>query len=150
MLDGIVKLSGIYESPAIALLGGINIPLIFTGQAGNATQIPSSTYLTEFANSDVSGAENADSFTATNGNFAVWIYSVKGSNGGEGSRSGLVIAIWQGSSLQWCEPFRTPDVVGITTPIVFSVSMASGTVNLIATASTNNWSVRGLRLNLNS
>lgn len=151
MLDAIVKLSGIYAGPAIPFLSTINIPLLFISQGGGSAPVPSLSFLTEFDNTDVdSPSETVDSFTATNGNFAMWAYSVKGSNPGEGSRSGLVIAIWQNSTIGWAEPFQSPDVVGITSPIAFSVTLTAGVVALLATTSTNNWKVRGLRLNLNS
>lgn len=151
MLDAIVKLSGIYNGPAIALLAGINIPLIFVSTGSSSSSpIPPSGFVTEFDDLSVSSPSSiVDSFAATNGNFAVWFYSAKGSNPGEGSRSGVIIAIWQGSAVDYFQ-LTGPDVVGITTPIIMSVTLLSGVVNLLATTSTDNWSVRGLRLNLNS
>lgn len=151
MLDAIVKLSSIFTGPAIPLPNTINIPLLLIGGSSSPSPGPSSSFITEFGNSDVdSPSETVDSFAATNGNFAIWVYSVKGSNGGEGSRGGMVIAAWQGSTLNWSEAFQSPDVVGITSPIAMSVTLTAGTISLIATASTNNWAVRGMRLNLNS
>lgn len=148
MLDAVIQLSGIYSGPGIPLIRGKRIPLYFyPSSSGSVTIVTSvSSNGVAFENLDVdSPSEVIDSFAASEGReFVVYNYKVRGSNGGEGSRSGMIIANWRGTSIDYAET-KTPDVGGITTPVAFSVQVNSGNVELVATVSTNNWIIQGTR-----
>lgn len=149
MLDAIIQLSGAYNGPGIPLIRGKRIPLYFYPSAsGNVTQVIVTTLPgIPFSNLDVdSPGEVVDSFSASSANeFVVYNYSVRGSNMGEGNRSGQIIASYRGGAIDWTET-KTPDVGGITTPVTFTVAITAGNIELTAVTSTNNWVVKGSRL----
>lgn len=145
VLDGIVRLSRIYDGAAIPLLGRINLPIILSSLEINDNNMEG---FTRFNNPDVdSPNEVCDQFNVTEWNeFAVWIYSVRGSGVGEGSRSGIITAVGRdGGTPDWSEQI-TSNVGGSTSDLTFSVVLSGSTIQLLATAATNNWNVRGVRI----
>jgi len=147
ILDGIVKLSRIFDGPAIPRLGSINQPLLFFPATGGSTPAPTPDSLARFSSTVNSPNGIVDSFNvAIAQEFAVWYYNARGSNPGEGSRAGMIVADWRDSaSADWYE-LPASDVGGITSPLTFSVSISSGVVQLVATVATNNWSIKGVRI----
>ena len=98
-------------------------------------------------NTDVDSAapEVVDSFADTAYDGVMWVYSIKN---GANLRTGQVIAAWDatGDTIQYSE-MRTNDV-GDTSGVTLSVDISSNTVRLLATVTTDDWSVKALRMAL--
>jgi len=96
-----------------------------------------------FENLDVdTGTETVDAFADTDGNGAVWQYSLKKSTD---IRTGQIIATWDpvGNTVEFSE-LRTPDI-GDTSGVTFSVDIDSNIVRLRCTVNSDNWGVTGYR-----
>jgi len=145
MLDGVVKLSGIFQGPSIPLMTSVNIPIILY-QGSSNSDIDNGGIGTAISKTVNSPSTIVDSFTAI-GSYAFYVLGVSGVNAGEGSRTSTLFVTIRGSSTPTWTETKTTDLGGITTPIVFSFTNSGGNINLVATASTNNWSVNGFRLN---
>jgi hypothetical protein len=148
VLNGIVRLSRIFDGPAIPKLTTNNLPVILMPSDDEGGSSSTSTGITRFSNTDIDiGTENLDEIqlNATE-DFAMWVFSVVGSNSGEGSATVTMTASVRGGTLSDKNESRTPDVGGITSPITFDVDISGSLLRLRATASTNNWSVRGIRI----
>ncbi len=149
MLDAVIQLSGAYAGPGIPLIRGKRIPLYFyPSESGAITYI----YVTglagvPFQNSDVdTPGEVVDSFAASSAReFVIYNYSVRGSNGTEGNRSGVIVASLRGTDVDWYE-IKGPDVGGETTQLTWSIAVTAGNIELTAEVTTNNWVVRGTRI----
>lgn len=147
LLDGIVRLSRIFDGAAIPKITGMNLPLIISSLvSGGGTAISGS--ITRFTNADVdSPSEVVDSFnTADWAEFALWIYKARGSGVGEGSRAGMVLAVGRDAVTPDFWEIETPNIGGTTLPVTFSVEVTAGVVSLKATSSSNNWSISGVRI----
>lgn len=147
LLDAIARLSQFYGGAAIPLITGKRIPLYFFPSDSGVSPVPSSPIsgIYNFENLAVNGLETVDEFVPGVRNLALYVYNVYGSNPGEGSRSGLIVANIRNGSVVHNE-IRSPDVGGITTPLTFTTDISAGQVRLRATASTANWIVRGFRI----
>ncbi len=149
ILDGLVQLSQSFDGPGINIIG-IRRNLIFyttPGGGGGGGGGPANPGGTTFQNLDVSSpGENIDTFDANTSTFAFYIYSVQGSNPGEGTRTGTIIASWNGSNDPKYAELRSPDVGGITSPITFTVELNAGQIELNAAVSTDGWVVKGVRI----
>lgn len=148
ILDGLLQLSQSFDGPGINIIGVRRNLITFTGSGGGSggggQANPGGT---TFQNLGVnSPSANIDSFNANDSTFALYIYSVLGTNSGEGSRTGTIIASWNGSNTPNYAETRTADVGGITTPITFKVELVSGQIQLNAYTTTNGWIVKGVRI----
>jgi len=148
MLNAVVQLSGAYSGPGVPLIRGKRIPLtigVINNSTINVYNISGGGAV--FSNLDVDSPNGVvDTIPITSiREFVYWIYKVRGSNSGEGSRSGTILATIRGSSVDWRED-RAPDVDGITTPLTFTVAINGANLELIGVASTDNWIVQGNRL----
>jgi hypothetical protein len=93
-----------------------------------------------FENSDVdTGTENADSFSATGVSAAEWKYLIKK---GTNFKAGIVVATWDGSTAAYNDVATA--TIG-TIDVTLSVDLSGGNVRLRATATTNDWIVKGVR-----
>jgi len=95
-------------------------------------------------NTDVdTGTETVDSFPDTAGDGCVWEYSVKKTV--TNTRFGYVQATWNSTlnTVEYTE-MCTPDI-GDTTGLTLTVDINSGNVRFLATATSDNWSVKFLR-----
>lgn len=155
MLDGVVKLSGIFQGAAIPLLTSQNIPIVLIpgstytpgNQTGGGSATPGGTTLNATANSP---STVIDTFNASVSSFAFYILSVSGSNSGEGNRTSMLAVSWRGSNTPTWTESATNDVGGITTPLTFSFTLNAGYINLVATATTNGWDISGVRILINN
>ncbi len=148
ILDGLVQLSQSFSGPGINIIGVRRNLLFFTGSGtGGGGGGPANPGGTTFQNLDVSSpSETVDTFDANTSTFALYVYSVLGSNSGEGSRTGMIIASWNGSNDPTYAETRTEDVGGITSPLTFKVELNAGQIELNAYAATDGWVVKGVRI----
>lgn len=145
ILDGLARMALVYSGTSIPLLTGKRIPLYYYPSTASPT-VSSGSAVVRFENTDVdSPSEVVDSFDSNSSTLALYVVTVIGSNGGEGTRTSLITVSIRAGSADMSET-RTPDVGGITSPLTFDVDMSGNTCQLIAYASTNNWVVRGIRL----
>jgi len=98
--------------------------------------------MTTFENLDVdTGTENADLFATTLGNSCTWEYHVKN---GTNLRAGLITVAWDATNISDLSIVDTSDI-GDTSQLTFTADIDSGNVRLRATATTDNWVVKGIR-----
>ncbi len=148
ILDGLVALSQSFNGPGINIIGVRRNLLFYTSTSSGSTTPTVPGGVTAFENLDVDSAGAVvDSFSASSAReFAIYYYKARGSNGGEGTRAGMIIATWRGTDVDWTEIPRTPDVVGITSPITFTFAITAGNAELTAVAATDNWIIQGTRI----
>lgn len=153
ILYGLLTLSKGFGGPNIPLLVARNSTIQFypsgstnvspTGGSGGGPALPGGT---TFQNTNVNSPSTlVDTFDASLSTFAFYIVSVMGTNGGEGSRTSIISATWNGANIDFNET-RTADAGGTTSPITFKVEMAAGQIQLNAYTSTDGWVVKGLRI----
>lgn len=153
ILYGLLTLSKGFGGPNIPLLVARNSTIQFypsgstnvspTGGSGGGPATPGGT---TFQNLSVNSPSTlVDTFDASLSTFAFYIVSVMGTNGGEGSRTSIISATWNGSNVDFNET-RTADAGGTTAPISFKVELAAGQIQLNAYTSTDGWVVKGLRI----
>lgn len=150
ILDGLVSLSKGFDGPAIPLLGQYNLPLLFfpgtsgaSSSSGGGPAVPGGTVFSANVNSPVA---LVDQFDANLSSFVFYIISVSGSNSGEGSRTSIMSATWRGANTPVYTETKTEDVGGITTPVTLKIELAAGKIQLNAYATTDNWTVTGVRI----
>lgn len=149
MLDGLVSLTGIFGGPAIPMLGRRNLPLYFfpngtsSGGGSGGPALPGGTVIQGTANSPVT---TMDIFNASLSNFAFYIINVQGQNPSEGSRTDTITVTFRGSNDPVFNITSTQDEGGTTAPIVLSVVLSGGNIELLATTSTDGWIITGLRI----
>lgn len=150
ILNGLVNLSKGFNGPAIPLLGRKNIPLLYypgtsgaSSTAGGGPAIPGGTTFQATVNTP---SALVDAFDASLSSFGFYIISVSGSGSGEGSRTSIMSATWRGSSTPAYTETKTEDVGGITTPLTLKVELVAGKIQLNAYATTNAWTVTGVRI----
>ena len=94
---------------------------------------------------DSAAAEDVDTFADTVADGAVWHYVIK-SNAGTDFRAGTVTAVWNAANTD----VRYDDVsttdIGDTSGVTLSVDNPSSTVRLRATVTTDNWTVKVVRV----
>ncbi len=147
----LIKLAGLYHIPTAPTVTATRIVNILFGQPGNdgaeGPPGPAGSGFPYFANTDVDAPTGiVDSFDKNECEGCSWNYYVIGGGGGEGRRSGWVTANWNVSNdaityFQW----HGDDLGGTTSPITFSVNIASSQVRLIANVTTPDWIIRGAR-----
>ena len=153
ILYGLLTLSKGFGGPNIPLLVARNSTIQFfpsgstnvspSGGSGGGPALPGGT---TFQNLTVDSPSTlVDTFDAALSTFAFFIVSAMGTNGGEGSRTSIISATWNGSNIDFNET-RTADAGGTTSPITFKVEMAAGQIQLNAYTSTDGWVVKGLRI----
>jgi len=100
-------------------------------------------YFAIVSNTDIdTGTESVDTFADTVADGCTWQYVVKKSTN---LRSGTIKAVWEaaGNTVQYAES-STPDL-GDTSDLTFTVDINSNSVRLLATAASDNWSVKAIR-----
>jgi len=137
----LIELADINDFPIAPTLGTVNRPNINVG--GTTTITNNNTYSdgTPFENTDVdTGTETVVSIPVTDDYGAIFHYTIRN---GVNQRSGVVIASWlsNGSSVVYSEDC-TEDI-GDTSDVTLSVDYNSGNIRLLATATSNNWTVEG-------
>lgn len=140
----LIEVAGITDFPISPVLGEVNQPTILTG--GSVTIINNNTYTggTPFENTDVDiGTETADTFPTSSGKSAVWFYTVTNS-GGTIQRTGILQGTWITSGTVEYTDEGTPSIGG-TVDVSMSIDVSAGNVRLLATATSNNWDVSGIR-----
>jgi hypothetical protein len=147
----LIKLAGLYHIPTAPTVTTTRIVNILFGQPGNdgaeGPPGPAGSGFPYFANTGVSAPLGiVDSLDKNDCEGCSWNYYVVGGGVGEGRRSGWITANWNATtdtitSFQW----HGDDLDGTTTPVSFSVDIASGLVRLIANVTTPNWIIRGAR-----
>lgn len=96
----------------------------------------------EFENLDVdTGTETVDNFLASLGNAVKFEYMV---NKGAAFRTGVIFAVWDGTNPPVQNETGTIDI-GDTSPLTLDVDFSGGDIRLRATATTDDWIVRGKR-----
>lgn len=140
----LIEIAGITDFPIAPVLGDVNQPTILTG--GNITIINNNTYSggTPFSNTDVDiGTETADTFPISTGKGAVWFYTI--SNGSTIQEGGIFQGSWltDGSSSDYSDEGTI--TIGGTADVTLSMDISAGNVRLLATATSNNWIVDGIR-----
>lgn len=152
ILTGILKLSGIYNGPAIPLLTGGNLPMYFFpstsgvstgGNSGGAATPGGITF--EALDVDAPG-EVVDRIEANGSNYAFYIVNVYGNGSGEGSKGAVLLVTWRGSSAPVVTEYGGADVGGTTAGVTFSAALVSGYIELTANVPTDNWTIRGTRI----
>lgn len=153
ILYGLLTLSKGFGGPNIPLLVARNSTIQFfpssatnvspSGGSGGGPALPGGTTFQNLAVNSPSTL--VDTFDASLSSFAFFIVSCQGVNSGEGSRTSIISATWNGSNIDFNET-RTADAGGITSPISFKVEMAAGQIQLNAYTSTDGWVVKGLRI----
>lgn len=146
ILDGLARMSQVYSGASLPMLVGSRIPLYYYPSSATPPAPSPGVQLARFENLDVDAPEEVvDSFDATSSTFCEYIVHCIGSNSGEGSRTSKILVAVRNGSVDF-EETKTPDVGGITTPLIFSVELSGVTVQLKAVVSTSNWIVRGVRI----
>lgn len=140
----LIEIAGITDFPVAPVLGSVDQPSILTG--GNITIINNNTYNggTPFTNTDVDiGTEVADIFPFTDGRSATWFYTITNS-GGTIQRAGMLQGTWISSGSSEFSDEGTPSIGG-TVDVSMSMDISAGNARLLATATSNNWIVSGIR-----
>ena len=147
----LIKLGELYHIPTAPTVTATRIVNILLGQSGNDGATgpagPAGSGFPYFANPDVDAPSGVvDSFDKNDCEGCSWNYYVIGGGIGEGRRSGWITANWNVSDdtityFQW----HGDDLGGTTSPITFSVNIASGQVRLLANVTTPDWIIRGAR-----
>lgn len=152
ILTGILKLSGIYNGPAIPLLTGGNLPMYFFpstsgvstgGNSGGAATPGGITF--EALDVDAPG-EVVDRIEANGSNYAFYIVNVYGNGSGEGSKGAVLLVTWRGASAPVVTEYGGADVGGTTAGVTFSAALVSGFIELTANVPSDNWTIRGTRI----
>jgi len=152
ILTGILKLSGIYNGPAIPLLTGGNLPMYFFpstsgvstgGNSGGAATPGGITF--EALDVDTPG-EVVDRIEANGSNYAFYIVNVYGNGVGEGSKGAVLLVTWRGAIAPVVTEYGGADVGGTTAGVTFSAALVSGYIELTANVPTDNWTIRGTRI----
>ena len=155
VLDVIAKLAKSFDGTSIPFLGQKRIPLYFfpsssgLSSSGGASGGPASPGGITFQNTSVdSPGEVVDSFNASDSEFAFYIYSVRGSNSGEGNRTGILILSWRGTDVKIAGDIKTEDTgSGLNTDgVTFSAAVNAGLLELTCNVPTDNWVVKGTRI----
>lgn len=95
-------------------------------------------------NTDIdTGTETVDSFADTSGDGCIWHFVVKN---GVNLRSGEVISCWESgaNTVEYTE--TSTNDIGNTSGLTLAVDIDSNNVRLRATASSDNWSVKTIRM----
>jgi len=118
------------------MTGTLSVPDIEIGSGGAiSTQVVSE-------NNDVdTGTEVVDSFASTLGTGAMWIVAI---NDGTNYRTSTVIASWDGTSIEFTET-STVDI-GDTSGLDMDVVINGADVELRATTTSDNWTVKAHRI----
>jgi hypothetical protein len=102
------------------------------------------------ANTDVDIAtspEVVDSFNPTGDGTVMWLYTVR-SNSGANVRGGTIIVAWDdsGGTVTGLAESATSPEIGDTSGVTFTADMSGGLVRLLASVTTDNWSVYAYRI----
>lgn len=91
------------------------------------------------------GTEVVDTIPDTEGDSVAWHYVIK-SNAGTDFQAGILIAVWDSTTdtVEKATLSTTPDI-GDTSDVTLDVDIDSNNVRLIATAASDNWTVRARR-----
>jgi len=98
---------------------------------------------TYVANTDVdTGTETVDTFPDTDGDGAEWLYVIKKA---ANIRTGHMLAAWDSSGDTVAYVEDSTEDVGDTSDLALTVDINSNNVRFLATAASDNWSVKAFR-----
>jgi len=96
------------------------------------------------ANTDVdTGAETVDTFPDTAGDGAEWLYVIK--KGTANLRTGHMLAAWDANLNTVAYAEDSTEDLGDTSDLALTVDINSNNVRFLATAASDNWSVKAFR-----
>lgn len=138
----LADIAEVYEYPIAPVLNPISTP-IFLGTQTTVNNTFNYSNGTPFLNSDIdTGTEVVDSFAVTAAYGAVWFYTLrKGSN----QRSGVFQASWLSTGASIATQHDSTDEIGDTSPVTIDVDFNAGDIRLIATVTSDDWILEGLR-----
>lgn len=144
ILDGLARMALVYTGSAIPLLTGKRIPLYYYPTSNNPViGGGGSGNFARFENDDVDApGEVVDSFDSNTSQFALYAVTVIGSGG---SRTSLLLVVIRSGSADITE-IKTQDVGTSTDDLTFTVALNGSTLELTAATSSNNWTVKGVRI----
>jgi hypothetical protein len=143
----LIHIAGVNDFPLAPILQERSRPDILIGSGGGGDTIINNTYGSgeTFINSDVdTPSEVLDSFIIGLSNGARWEYTIINS-AGTILRKGSISVGWLNDGTLTNTLELSTSEIGDTSPVVLSVAYSAGSIQLIATVSSNNWIVKGTR-----
>lgn len=141
----LIHIAGINEFPIAPILQLRERPNILTGGSQGAPGANGKDASVSFANSDVdTPSEVIDSFATSLSNGVRWEYTII-NGAGTALRKGSISAGWLTSGAVESGAEITATEIGDTSGVTLSVDINGGNVRLIATVTSNDWSIKGKR-----